>query len=162
MARWNGRSMRRQTGHRRNPSSSHSKYAESTRSPQIEHTFPWMGWMRCRHSGHTGSREIFSRGKPQSRQSDGKKAENKLAAAQWAHPARWDQELRGTIEGLRTSTGTLPARIRSSLLLKTASSRPAARTRPPSELLCYCSIAVACTSRQRSVWRREPPLPSWV
>src|SRR6476469_5628240 len=80
--------------------------------------------MRCRHSGHTGSREIFSRGKPQSRQSDGKKAENKLAAAQWAHPATWDQELRETIEGLRTSTGTLPARIRSSLLLKTASSRP--------------------------------------
>ena len=101
--------------------------------------------MRCRHSGHTGSREIFSRGKPQSRQSEGKKTENKLAAPRWTHPARLDEEPRGTIEGLRTSTGTPPARIRSSLLLKTASSRPAARTRPRSELLCYCSIAVGCT-----------------
>jgi len=72
-------------GQRRKPSSSHCAKEESTRSPQIEHTLPVIGWISARQSGHTGKRETFSSGKPQSLQSDGKKIEKRLSAARRAH-----------------------------------------------------------------------------
>jgi hypothetical protein len=66
---------------------------------------------------------MFNSGKPQMLQSDGKKIENRLSAMRRTQPAATgDLESRATIECLFLSTAASPARIRSSLLLKTASS----------------------------------------
>ena len=79
--------------------------------------------MLAKQSGHTGKRETFNSAKPQIRQSDGKKMEKRLSAprrAQW--PRILDEASGETVEDLATAVAIPLARIRSSLLLKTASS----------------------------------------
>jgi len=78
------------------------------------------------------------------RQSEGKKTENRLAAARLAQEVFRDGVFRGTIECLATAMMAWPARIRSSLLLKTASLRSRGRDCDRGQsfaalLLCYCS-----------------------
>src|SRR5579884_2546326 len=89
----------------------------------MEHTLPPIACISPKHSGHTGKREMFSRGKPQMRQSEGNKTENTPSEARRIHLwARVEGACPETIERLSPATVAWPARIRSSLLLKTASS----------------------------------------
>jgi hypothetical protein len=99
----------------------------------MEHILPRTGRTPNRQSGQTGSREIFSRGSPQRRQSEGNRTEKRLSAA-WriqlgSAPTsstltrpRPDEVFCNTIGGPDTPALAWLARIRSSLLLKTASS----------------------------------------
>jgi hypothetical protein len=54
---------------------------ENSFSPQIEHKIPFRGVICSRHVPHTGRAEMFVSGRWQMRQSEGKKTENKLSAA---------------------------------------------------------------------------------
>src|ERR1700704_343813 len=95
-------------------------WGENTRSLQMEHTFPLRGWMPSRHSSQTGRREIFLSDTPQIRQSEGNRTAKRLAAA-------WVAQVRGLCKTIgATAAGTVawPARVLSSLLLKTASLAP--------------------------------------
>jgi len=88
------------------------------------------------------------------RQSDGKKTEKRLSAApRIQERAILDEGSRVTIGGPAAAMAAPPARIRSSQLLKTASSSPCGHKNAAAYLLCYfCSIAVTWASRQRSDW----------
>src|SRR5258707_7152481 len=108
----------------------------------MEHTLPPIGRMLATQSRQTGSREIFSRGSPQMRQSDGNRTEKSPSATRPGQIRRnqicfkledsGEATRGGTIEGRtiegRTIEGPAPvtlaslARIWSSLPLKTASS----------------------------------------
>src|SRR5450755_2396271 len=99
----------------------------------MEHILPRTGRTPARQSGHTGSREIFSRGSPHRRQSEGNRTEKRLSAARLTQVRltqvrsaqtrpSLDEVLCNTIEGPDRATLAWLARIRSSLLLKTASS----------------------------------------
>src|ERR1700758_926098 len=92
--------------------------------------------MAARQLGHTGSREIFNKGSPQMRQSEGKKTEKRLSATRVAQTRpRVGQASCGTIERPTTAILAWVARIRSSLLLKTASSSSRAEIRRGRSLL---------------------------
>src|SRR4051794_13256347 len=103
-------------------------------------------------SGHTGNRDMFNRGKPQRRQSEGNRTEKRLSAARIAQVwTAWEDISCEAVDTLFASTAAPPARIRSSLLLKTASSPPRKRMRAAADVLCYqCSISARDLSRQRS------------
>jgi hypothetical protein len=60
-------------------------------------------------------------------------------------------------DGNPASPDSVLATAEDCLLATRGQNEAAART-----ALLLCSIAVRCASRQRSVWKREPPLPSWV
>ncbi len=78
--------------------------------------------MEARHSGHTGSREMFNRGKWQMRQSDGNKTVKTLSAApRYQGLAEKEGVCPETRIGLSLAAKARLARIRSPLLLKTAS-----------------------------------------
>src|SRR5579863_166908 len=111
--------MRLQTGHSDWPAESELKWGESRRSPQTEHNRPRTGRIWSRQSAQTGSREILTSGAPQIWQSAGNRTAKRLSAARRAQAG----VLRGTIESPATITLAWLARIRSSLLLKTASLR---------------------------------------
>ncbi len=99
----------------------------------MEHILPRTGRTLVKQWGHTGSREIFGRGSPQRRQSEGHRTEKRLSAA-WriqlgSAPTSStltcpisDEVFCNTIGGPDTAALAWLARIRSSLLLKTASS----------------------------------------
>lgn len=78
------------------------------------------------------------------RQSEGKKTEKRLSAAPRTQVrAILDEESRVTIVGPAAAMAAPPARIRSSILLKTASSSPRGHRNTADSLLCYfSSIAV--------------------
>src|SRR5580658_763760 len=124
--------MRRHTGHRRRPSESRSAKEESIRSPQMSQTLPPTGRIPARQSGQTGRRDRFSWGSPQMRQSDGNKTEKRLSATRLTQGRSAEvgltqtrsgpnESFRETIECPATAALAWLARIRSSLLLKTAS-----------------------------------------
>src|SRR5579864_1448473 len=89
----------------------------------MEQALRLAGRMLSRQCGHTGNREIFRRGSPQMRQSEGKKTEKRLSAIRRGQ-APPDEAPCETMECPATATLAWLARIRSSLLLKTASSIP--------------------------------------
>jgi hypothetical protein len=75
-----------------------------------------IGCMAEMHSGHTGSREIFTRGAPQRRQSEGKSAANRPGATSAAPE---------TAEFSRLRPWGTDVRVMSPVLLKTSLPRPA-------------------------------------
>lgn len=90
---------------------------------------------------------MFSNGRPQIRQSEGKRTEKRLSAVRRANtPARPNNTRVETIECPATATLPWLVRIRSSLLLKTASCYVRVSTPVNS------SIAANDTPRQRSGW----------
>src|ERR1700691_2356674 len=124
----------------------------------MEHTFPRMGCTLPTHSGHTGSREIFSKGSPQRRQSEGNRTEKRLSAT-WVVRIRFhqdggrtgpggaDEDARETIEGPKTAALAWLARIRSSLLLKTASSSsPRLFAEIPRTKICHGNLSTNLAS----------------
>jgi hypothetical protein len=107
--------MRRQARQRGSPSIPDMASGDNIRCPQTEHTQPAMGCMQARHSSETGSREIVTSGAPQMRQSEGNNTAKRLSPARPPH--------RETIERPATALAWI-ARVRSPLLLKTASRVP--------------------------------------
>jgi len=77
-ARSNSGSKSRQPWQRPSPT---SNCDGNRRSPHCTHCGVRMGPMESRHSGHTGRREMFTRGTPQSLQSEGKRTEKMLCTA---------------------------------------------------------------------------------
>jgi hypothetical protein len=88
---------------------------DKIRSPQTEHTQPAIGRMEARHSSQTGRQEIVTGGVPQMRQSEANNTAKRLSEARPPH--------RETIERPATALASV-ARVRSPLLLKTASRVP--------------------------------------
>ena len=90
-------------------------YGLHTRSPHLEHTPSAMGRISERHGGQTGRREMFIRGLPQRRQSEGKSVAKRLSATPLNDATSIDPSELSRVKGL------VPvARIGSSLLLKTS------------------------------------------
>jgi hypothetical protein len=128
----------------------------------MAHTRPSMGRMASRHSWHTGSREILTRGSPQIRQSEGNKTAKRLSAMRlvqtWRKTARPE-----AIEGPATAALAWLARILSPLLLKTASVLPAGILILGGRLArlpTHKSITAAAPARQRYgrvVGPKSPP-----
>src|SRR6266404_220381 len=98
-------------------------------SPQISHVVPRIGLMQETHCGHTGKREIFSKGVPQIRQSEGKRAANKpwatVAAPAFAKFTRLRPAGSPERPNLGFGIGGTVVRIVSPVLLKTDLPRPA-------------------------------------
>jgi hypothetical protein len=97
---------------------------------------------------------MFRSGRSQILQLAGKRTEKSPSAVRRRNLARvTDEPLRETIVGPATAFVAWPARIRSSLLLKTASSYPCARTyRRNQSILLLSSIAAIRAAKQRSGW----------
>ena len=132
----------------------------------MSQTLPPTGWIPARQSGQTGKRERLSWGLPQMRQSDGNKTEKRLSVKRLTQGRSIDVALadtalaqgrsgadevsRETIECPATAALAWLARIRSSLLLKTASFvTPRTPTRRGQSFSNACSIAAMTVARQR-------------
>ena len=103
----------------------------TNRSPQMEQSPPVIDGIACRQSSHTGSLEMFIRGVPHRRQSEGNSVANKAAAMPLAQET----------SGLSCATTPVPmARIGVPLLLKTILLHPAATTGAPTGRIFF-SIA---------------------
>ena len=134
---------------------------ESTRSPQIEQTLPRMGSILARQSGQTGSREIFSRGSPQMRQSEGNRTEKRLSATR----SKPTQRTRGRDQKCLSRNNRMPCDCNCGLagpdsVLTTAEDGLLIipRTESPQPIAAMCaatsSIAAMAAARQRCGWRR--------
>jgi hypothetical protein len=120
-----------------------------SRSPQTVQTPPAIGRMSERQSAHTGSREIFTRGEPQIRQSEGKKAAKRLSAAALTQEANKGSAL--------TAIGEALSRVRSPLLLKTPSLRQTRRgRRPADEQRQYIGPGIPAQTPKDSLGQRRP------
>src|SRR6267154_2824613 len=92
------------------------------------HTPPEIGRMASRHSWQRGRREIFTKGVPQMRQSEGNKTAKRLSAIWPAQPRpAWAMPVRTPTGRPADAALAWLARILSSLLLKTASVLPAGK-----------------------------------
>src|ERR1700730_16151960 len=107
--------MWRQSPQRGSPSVPEMAQSDNFRCPQPEHTQPAIAGMEAMQCWQTGSRKMVSRGVPQMRQSEGNNTAKRLSAAR---PPQ-----RKTIERPATALAWV-ARVRSPLLLKTASPVP--------------------------------------
>jgi hypothetical protein len=117
-------------------------------SPQISQVPTRIGCIAEMHSEQTGSREIFTRGAPQRRQSEGKREANRPCAT-IAAPE--------TAECSRFRPGGAGVRVMSPVLLKTSLPRPAPGQAPAGRI--PLSIAGSrkpcnCSSRCRALYVR--------
>ena len=116
-----------------------------SRSPQMEQRPPAIGRIAPRHSSHTGSREMFIKGAPQRRQSEGNNVAKRPAAIPLAQETH----------GLSCATSVVPvARIGVPLLLKTILRHPAAATRAPTGRIFFSIAAREAGSNEVSHSRR--------
>ena len=105
----------------------------------MEHTPPVIGRMAERHSRQTGRREIFTRGAPQRRQSEGNRVANKLSARPPAQETNEECFAKSLV-----SLVTMPvpvARIGDILLLKTSLPRPGRANGGPTGRICFSITA---------------------
>ncbi len=98
------------------------------------------------------------------RQSEGNRTVKRLSATRLAQELLSEETFCGTIECLATAMVAWPARIRSPVLLKTASLIPRTRLHPRpislNALPCYfCSIATNNAARQRCGSMEPAALP---
>jgi hypothetical protein len=135
--------MRRHSPHRGSPGAPVTAYGEKSRSPQTAQTPPAIAGMASRQSWQTGRREIFTRGVPQMRQSEGNKTAKRLAAILLVQrrSARIFS-VPEAIEGPATAALALLARVLSPLLLKTASVWPAGKPFLAGDCAIACLLAV--------------------
>jgi hypothetical protein len=104
---------------------------------------------------------MFRKGSPQMRHSEGNKTEKRPSAAPRSKlRAKYDQLRPETIGSPATAVMAWPARIRSSLLLKTASSHPRGENSVRGQSSYTISIAATRVPRQRCVWARPYVSPA--
>lgn len=117
--------MRRHNPQRGAPASVNWAWEEKRRSPQIAQVPLAMRCMPSKHSWHTGKRDTLTKGSPHIRQSEGKRTAKRFSASQRESRRTHDVWAAGAIEGPAAIALAWIARIRSPLLLKTASVIPA-------------------------------------
>ena len=133
--------MRRQSPQRASPESSTNASDPPRRSPQIAHKASEIGCIDARQSSHTGSREMFIRGLPQRRQSEGNNVANKAAATPFMPETKEEKSELSRLTSLASA-----ARVGFVLLLKTTLPRPAATVGAPAGRISF-SIAVGVSAR---------------